>query len=115
MLELRRHSRGNAGTVLWEDMDETDGPAEEATLAMVPASKANDAAVVAARAALDLAEQAKTVHEATDLISPGLQHLTNNRSWIDSRDGLLIRTHVSHGQDPFHSLHKIPTILFDQR
>src|ERR1700730_12411850 len=31
------------------------------TLAMVPASKANDAAVVAARAALDLAEQAKTV------------------------------------------------------
>jgi len=31
------------------------------TLALVPASKANDAAVVAARAALDLAEQAKTV------------------------------------------------------
>ena len=37
------------------------------TLAMVPASKANDAAVVAARAALDLAEQAKTVGPLADL------------------------------------------------
>jgi hypothetical protein len=50
-----------------------------------------------------------------DLISSGFQHLTNNRSWIDSRDGLLIRTHVSYSQDPLYSLHKIPTILFDQR
>jgi putative thioredoxin len=37
------------------------------TLAMVPASKANDAAVVAARAALDLAEQAKTVGPLAEL------------------------------------------------
>jgi putative thioredoxin len=37
------------------------------TLAMVPASKANDAAVVAARAALDLAEQAKTVGPIAEL------------------------------------------------
>jgi putative thioredoxin len=37
------------------------------TLAMVPASKANDAAVVAVRAALDLAEQAKTVGPLADL------------------------------------------------
>jgi putative thioredoxin len=37
------------------------------TLAKVPASKANDAAVVAARAALDLAEQAKTVGPLADL------------------------------------------------
>jgi putative thioredoxin len=34
---------------------------------MVPASKANDAAVVAARAALDLAEQAKTVGPIAEL------------------------------------------------
>jgi putative thioredoxin len=37
------------------------------TLAMVPTSKANDAAVVAARAALDLAEQAKTIGPLADL------------------------------------------------
>jgi putative thioredoxin len=37
------------------------------TLAMVPASKGNDAAVVAARAALDLAEQAKTVGPLAEL------------------------------------------------
>ena len=37
------------------------------TLAMVPASKANDAAVVAARAALALAEQAKTVGPIAEL------------------------------------------------
>jgi len=37
------------------------------TLAMVPTSKANDAAVVAARAALDLADQAKTVGPLADL------------------------------------------------
>jgi putative thioredoxin len=37
------------------------------TLAMVPASKANEAAVVAARAALDLAEQAKTVGPLAEL------------------------------------------------
>ena len=37
------------------------------TLAMVPASKANDAAVVAARAALDLADQAKTVGPLAEL------------------------------------------------
>ena len=37
------------------------------TLAMVPASKANDGAVVAARAALDLAEQAKTVGPLAEL------------------------------------------------
>jgi putative thioredoxin len=37
------------------------------TLAMVPASKANDAAVVAARAALDHAEQAKTVGPIAEL------------------------------------------------
>jgi putative thioredoxin len=37
------------------------------TLAMVPASKANDAAVSAARAALDLAEQAKTVGPLAEL------------------------------------------------
>jgi len=34
---------------------------------MVPTSKANDAAVVAARAALDLAEQAKTIGPLADL------------------------------------------------
>ena len=34
---------------------------------MVPASKANEAAVVAARAALDLAEQAKTVGPLAEL------------------------------------------------
>jgi len=37
------------------------------TLAMVPTSKANDAAVVAARAALDLADQAKTVGPLAEL------------------------------------------------
>jgi putative thioredoxin len=37
------------------------------TLAMVPEGKANDAAVVAARAALDLAEQAKTLGPVTEL------------------------------------------------
>ena len=37
------------------------------TLAMVPTSKTNDAAVVAARAALDLAEQAKTIGPLADL------------------------------------------------
>jgi putative thioredoxin len=37
------------------------------TLAMVPTSKGNDAAVVAARAALDLAEQAKTIGPLADL------------------------------------------------
>ena len=37
------------------------------TLAMVPTSKANDAAVVAARAALGLAEQAKTIGPLADL------------------------------------------------
>jgi putative thioredoxin len=37
------------------------------TLAMVPASKANDPAVVAARAALDLVEQAKTVGPVAEL------------------------------------------------
>jgi putative thioredoxin len=37
------------------------------TLAMVPDGKANDAAVVAARAALDLAEQAKTLGPVTEL------------------------------------------------
>jgi putative thioredoxin len=37
------------------------------TLAMVPEAKANDAAVVAARAALDLAEQTKTVGPVAEL------------------------------------------------
>jgi len=37
------------------------------TLAMVPTSKANDAAVVAARAALDLADRAKTVGPLAEL------------------------------------------------
>ena len=37
------------------------------TLAMVPTSKANDPAVVAARAALDLAEQAKTIGPLAEL------------------------------------------------
>jgi len=37
------------------------------TLGMVPTSKANDAAVVAARAALDLADQAKTVGPLAEL------------------------------------------------
>jgi putative thioredoxin len=37
------------------------------TLAMVPADKQNDAAVVAARAALDLAEQAKSLGPLSDL------------------------------------------------
>jgi putative thioredoxin len=37
------------------------------TLAMVPTSKGNDAAVVAARAALDLAEQAKTIGPLAEL------------------------------------------------
>jgi putative thioredoxin len=37
------------------------------TLALVPESKANDAAVVAARAALELAEQAKTLGPLSDL------------------------------------------------
>ncbi len=38
-----------------------------ATLALVPEGKANDAAVVAARAALELAEQAKTLGPVTEL------------------------------------------------
>jgi putative thioredoxin len=37
------------------------------TLALVPESKQNDAAVVAAKAALDLAEQAKTLGPVTEL------------------------------------------------
>ena len=53
--------------------------------------------------------------EPLDLTSSGFQHLINNRSRIDSRDGTLISPDASHGQDPFDSLNKIPAILFDKR
>ena len=49
-----------------------------------------------------------------DLTGSGFQHLTNNRSRIDSCNGALIITDPSDGQDPFHSLHKISAILFDK-
>src|SRR6185295_4596060 len=49
------------------------------------------------------------------LTSSGFHYLINDQRRIDSRDDLLINTRVSHGQDPFYPLHKIPAILFDER
>jgi hypothetical protein len=58
------------------------------------------------------------VHHGTkplNLTSSGFQHFTNDHRRIDSRHDLLINTRVSHGQDPFYPLHKIPAIFFDER
>ena len=55
------------------------------TLAMVPASKANDAAVVAARAALDLAEQAKTGRPACGAGTEGRRQSARSSGALRSR------------------------------
>jgi hypothetical protein len=50
-----------------------------------------------------------------NLTSSGLQHIANNCSGINRRDGTLINTDTSHRQNPFHALHKIPAVLFEKR
>jgi putative thioredoxin len=53
------------------------------TLAMVPESKRNDAAVVAARAALELAEQAKTLGPVADLEQKVLANPLDHQARFD--------------------------------
>jgi putative thioredoxin len=53
------------------------------TLAMVPADKQNDAAVVAARAALDLAEQAKSLGPLSDLEQKVAANPTDHQARFD--------------------------------